>query len=207
VRNGTKVAFSVLSLGLLSLTYTAGQANASSSSLNLAGGPLPSQPSSATPSAAPSASAQASQSAQPSQSASASTSSTGSAGNSGSGSKPQPSSSAAPSASGTPSPSASPSATPTQSAQATVVKQSASVSYQEPHSGMLRVNLVVTKTDGKITAVDTSGSTATAGRQQAFSYLASYAVQYQGSAFGNIGGATYTTDAFKQALDAALAKF
>jgi uncharacterized protein with FMN-binding domain len=29
----------------------------------------------------------------------------------------------------------------------------------------------------------------------------------QGSGFGNISGATYTTEAFKQALDSALGKF
>jgi uncharacterized protein with FMN-binding domain len=34
-----------------------------------------------------------------------------------------------------------------------------------------------------------------------------YAIQAQGASFGNLSGATYTTNAFKQALSSALAKF
>lgn len=39
------------------------------------------------------------------------------------------------------------------------------------------------------------------------STLARAAVQAQGANFGNVGGATHTTDAFKKALETALAKF
>jgi uncharacterized protein with FMN-binding domain len=60
---------------------------------------------------------------------------------------------------------------------------------------------------GKITAIDFLQAGATGGRQQAFSILKTAALNAQGSNFGNVGGATYTTDAFKQALDSALAKF
>lgn len=64
----------------------------------------------------------------------------------------------------------------------------------------------MTKTNGKITAIDYGNSSATGGRQGAFPYLVQYAIQAQGTNFGNLSGATYTTDTFKQALSAALAK-
>jgi uncharacterized protein with FMN-binding domain len=68
------------------------------------------------------------------------------------------------------------------------------------------VQLKVTKANGKITAVDLVQAGATAGRDQAFSYLVSDAISANGSSFGNLSGATYTTDAFKQALDSAISK-
>jgi uncharacterized protein with FMN-binding domain len=68
------------------------------------------------------------------------------------------------------------------------------------------VQLSVTKANGKITAVGMVQASATNGRQQAFSYLVQAAITAQGTSFGNISGATYTTDAFKQALDSAIQK-
>jgi uncharacterized protein with FMN-binding domain len=68
------------------------------------------------------------------------------------------------------------------------------------------IQLSVTKANGKITAIGMVQASATNGRQQAFSYLVQAAVTAQGSSFGNISGATYTTDAFKQALDSAIQK-
>ena len=68
------------------------------------------------------------------------------------------------------------------------------------------VQLKVTEANGKITAVDLVQAGATAGRDQAFSYLVSDAISANGSSFGNLSGATYTTDAFKQALDSAISK-
>ena len=69
-----------------------------------------------------------------------------------------------------------------------------------------QVQVKVTKTDGKITAITYVKSTASRSRTAAFPYLVQYALQYQGANFGNLGGATYTTNAFKQSLTAALAK-
>jgi uncharacterized protein with FMN-binding domain len=69
------------------------------------------------------------------------------------------------------------------------------------------VQVSVTKASGKITAVNLLQEGATGGRQGAFSYLVDYAIQANGSSFGNLGGATFTTDAFKQSLESALAKF
>lgn len=68
------------------------------------------------------------------------------------------------------------------------------------------IQLTVTKANGKITKIDYGNSTASAGRDQAFPYLVQYAIQAQGSSFSNVSGATYTTDAFKQALDSAISK-
>jgi uncharacterized protein with FMN-binding domain len=68
------------------------------------------------------------------------------------------------------------------------------------------VELKVTKSAGKLSAIDVGGSTATDGREQAYPLLVDEAIKAQGSSFGNLGGATYTTDAFKKALDNAIAK-
>ena len=68
------------------------------------------------------------------------------------------------------------------------------------------IELTVTRKAGKISAIDIGQSTATNGREQAFPYLVQYAVAAQGTNFSNLGGATYTTDAFKQALTSAISK-
>ncbi len=67
--------------------------------------------------------------------------------------------------------------------------------------------MTVTKTNGKVSAVDFVVATATGGRQGAFSYLASMAVKSNGASVGNVGGATYTTNTFNQALASAMSKF
>lgn len=68
------------------------------------------------------------------------------------------------------------------------------------------IQLSVTRKGGKISAIDVGQSTASAGREQAFPYLVQYAIKAQGTNFSNLGGATYTTDAFKSALDDAIKK-
>ena len=68
------------------------------------------------------------------------------------------------------------------------------------------VQLEVVRVSGKISAVNLVQGSASAGREQAFPYLQQYAVDAQGSNFGNLSGATFTTEAFKQALDSALSK-
>jgi uncharacterized protein with FMN-binding domain len=83
-----------------------------------------------------------------------------------------------------------------------VTKSSSAIGYRYG-----TVQISVTKTDGKITAIDVGNSSATGGRQVAFQYLVQYAIQSQGTGFGNLSGATFTTDAFKQALSSALSKF
>ena len=69
-----------------------------------------------------------------------------------------------------------------------------------------QVQVKATKTNGKLTAITYVVDTASRSRMAAFPYLVQYAVQAGGANFGNLGGATYTTNAFKQSLTAALAK-
>ena len=68
------------------------------------------------------------------------------------------------------------------------------------------VELTVTKSGGKLTAIDVGSSTATDGREQAYPYLVQSAIEAQGTNFANLGGATYTVDAFKSALENAISK-
>ena len=69
------------------------------------------------------------------------------------------------------------------------------------------IQLSVTKSNGKITDIGLLSAGATGGRETAFSYLVDYAIQANGTSFGNLSGATFTVVAFKKALDSALAKF
>jgi len=73
-------------------------------------------------------------------------------------------------------------------------------------SGYGPVQVKVTKENGKITAVDLIQSVSTGGRDAAFPILVQAAIDANGSNFGNVSQATYTTNAFKQSLDTALAK-
>jgi uncharacterized protein with FMN-binding domain len=68
------------------------------------------------------------------------------------------------------------------------------------------IQLSVTRKAGKISAIDIGQSSASNGRDQAFPYLVQYAIKAQGTNFSNLGGATYTTDAFKTALTSAIKK-
>lgn len=68
------------------------------------------------------------------------------------------------------------------------------------------VQLTVTRHSGKISAIDIGQSSANNGREAAFPILVQEAIKAQGSNFGNLSGATYTTAAFKAALDSAVSK-
>lgn len=68
------------------------------------------------------------------------------------------------------------------------------------------VQLAVTKANGAITKIDLVQAGANNGRQAAFPYLVKDAISANGTNFSNLSGATYTTDAFKQALQSALSK-
>lgn len=69
------------------------------------------------------------------------------------------------------------------------------------------VQISMTKTDGLITAIDMVQGDATNGRAEAYVTLISATIQVQGTNYGNISGATFTTDAFKKAVDNVLKKF
>jgi uncharacterized protein with FMN-binding domain len=184
VRQSTKTAVGAISLGILGLSYQLGTAATPSSGL------FASPTDSASPIAQPSESSSAVAAPDVSVAPPAGGETTNVA--------PQPSASA--SVSTAPSPSAS--KAPTSSNSASATKTGYSV-----ESGFGPVQVKVTKVDGKITEITYLQSVATKGRSAAFPYLVQYAIQANGSNFGNISGATYTTNAFKQSLESALAKF
>ena len=68
------------------------------------------------------------------------------------------------------------------------------------------IQVKVKQVNGKLTTITYLQDQASAGRAQAFPYLVQYALKANGTNFGNLGGATYTTEAFKQALDSATSK-
>lgn len=119
---------------------------------------------------------------------------------------PSQSSSAEPTASS----SAKPTPTPTKSATTTaasVTKKSDPITYvAEKRQGVMQIS--VTKKGSAITAIDIiSGGTEGGEYSSVPGVLAQAAIEAQGSNFGNISRATHTTEAFKKALETALAKF
>jgi uncharacterized protein with FMN-binding domain len=68
------------------------------------------------------------------------------------------------------------------------------------------IQLSVTRKSGKITDIGLVQAQASGGRDQVFPALVQAGLSSQGSGFGNYSGATYTTQAFKQALDSAISK-
>jgi len=96
--------------------------------------------------------------------------------------------------------------TPTKStpASTTVSKTSDAIYYRYG-----TVELTVTKTGSQITDISMVQAGATNGRSSAFPYLIQLALTAQSGSFDTsmMTGATFTTDAFMQALDSALSKF
>ena len=183
MRASTKSAIGVITLGVIALSYNIGETAVVTSNLFTA--PPIAPPS--QPSATPEVPVQPEPGATPSQSASAG---------------------ANPNTSISPVTPANPSAT---ASTAPVVKPPTATSKtfdgSAVQSGYGIVQVQVTKTGSKITDITMLQANATNGRSGAFSYLVQYAIDANGANFANISGATYTTDAFKQSLSAALAKF
>lgn len=197
MRKSTKTAVGVIGLGILGLSYQLGTAATAST------GGFASPTDSATPLAQASDLATATpdpttSSATVAQGSSAGSKSTNTA------PKPTASKSASPAASASASASPSPSAT-----QSSSSSNAASVSKtgDAVESGFGPVQVKVTKVSGKITEITYVQAMATHGREQAFPYLVQYAIKANGSGFGNLSGATFTTNAFKRSLESALAKF
>lgn len=93
------------------------------------------------------------------------------------------------------------------SAAKSVTKKSDAISYvAEKRQGVMQIS--VTKQGSTITAIDIlSGGTEGGQWATVPDLLAQAAIDAQGSNFGNISRATHTTEAFKTALETALAKF
>ena len=206
MRKSTKTAFTLVGFGAMGVSYAIG-ANAQlpqsfgASSTVTTGSLAPSNNSQVGTSS--SANPSTSSAAVPSTSSSASTSSgsgSSNAGSSGAVPKPSKSASPAPAASASAStPAVQPSVTPTKTTAAATTKTGAAIQYRYG-----TVQLSVTLTNGSITAINLVKATATDGRSRAFPTLVSAAISANGIGFGNISGATFTTDAFKQALTSAL---
>lgn len=104
----------------------------------------------------------------------------------------------------TPAPKPTPKPTPKPSPVTPISHQSAAIKYR-----FGTVQVTVTKTGTKITDVTMDRAGATNGRASSFPYLVSLTLQAQSSSFDTsmLSGATYSTDAYLQALDNALAQF
>lgn len=68
------------------------------------------------------------------------------------------------------------------------------------------VQISLTTTDGKITSVTLLQGDASYGRDVAYQALINATIQTQGINYGNVSGATFTTDAFKKAVSNAISK-
>lgn len=69
------------------------------------------------------------------------------------------------------------------------------------------IQISLTKTDGVISAVNVIIGDATNGREEAYLILTAATIEAQSTNYGNVSGATFTTDAFKLAVENVLAKF
>ena len=68
------------------------------------------------------------------------------------------------------------------------------------------VQLEVTATNGKIEKIAEVQAPASSGYMQAFPYLNEMALKAQSADFGNLSGATFSSEAYAQALSSALNK-
>ena len=191
MRKGTQAFISVLSLGVVAAGYQAGQAVVVNT---FAASAAPSQAGSAAPVASPTASQTAAETAAPAAEAPVAATSTTPAA-----AAPKATTAPVAQAPAAPAPKAT---TPAATSSGGTTKDGSAVPYR---FGTVQVS--VTKSGGKITAVNLLQAGATGGRDSAFSYLVDLAIQANGTSFGNLSGATYTVDAFKQSMEAALAKF
>jgi uncharacterized protein with FMN-binding domain len=209
VRKGTKSFVSILSLGLVAAGYQAGQAAEISSGFSAAAAPISGGTTSGSTAPMTSGTTSAGSETLNTPAAVATPAATAAVVPAKSTSSSTQASAATPAAVPTPkatsaAPAPSPAASTAAPAPAATssTKTGSAISYRY---GTVQVS--VTKANGKITAVNLLQQGATGGRQGAFPYLVQYAIQANGTSFGNLGGATYTTDAFKQSLESALAKF
>lgn len=104
-----------------------------------------------------------------------------------------------PSASSTPSTTTKPTKAP---APKEVTVESDAIQYKY---GVVQISL--TKKGNELISVGLIQGDATNGRAQAYKILIDATLQVQGTDFGNVSGATFTTDAFRKAVDNALSKF
>lgn len=68
------------------------------------------------------------------------------------------------------------------------------------------VQLEITATNGKLEKINEVQATASPGYTEAFPYLNEMALKAQSANFGNLSGATFSSEAYAQALSSALSK-
>ena len=232
MRNTTKTFVASVGMGICAISYAIGANSAAGTTFSLGAlnttsgssnptvgvdtGASSSNSSSAQPSSSGSATSKStsSQSAKPSTSSTAkpSSSSTASAASkkkkttkkttsTGSSSAPTPKPTHTSSSAPTPKPSTS---TPPPSST-TVTKTGAVFNDNDRWGDYAQVS--VTKTNGKVTAVNVVSSYATSQWQSAYPYLAQLAVASNGAPVAALSGATYASAAFNGALASAMSKF
>jgi uncharacterized protein with FMN-binding domain len=101
----------------------------------------------------------------------------------------------------TPTPTPTPT-TPTPKPAKAITKTSDEIAYKY---GVVQIS--ITKTGSSITSVSLVKGDATNGRGAAYEILSNATIQVQGTNYGNVSGATFTTEAFKLAVENALGKF
>lgn len=69
------------------------------------------------------------------------------------------------------------------------------------------IQISMTMLGNEITSVEVIQGDLTNGREQAYEILTDATVQVQGTNYGNVSGATFTTEAFKIAVENVLGKF
>lgn len=188
MRTSTKTAVGVITLGVLGLSYQLGQSAEVTSGQFAA--PVANETAAPTAVESPAASPSSSTSVAPAPNSSSSSSAA-----------PKPSASSSATTSTAPAPK--PSASQSQNTSGASATKSGSVI----ESGFGTVQVQVTMVSGKISDITMLQANATHGRAAAFPYLIQYAIETNGANFANLSGATYTTNAFKQSLKDALAKF
>ena len=97
-----------------------------------------------------------------------------------------------------------PTAQPTEQAPTEPVTKTISSDPINYKYGVIQIE--ITATDGRITQVRVLQGDASYGRDAAYDALIQATIQVQGTNYGNVSGATFTTEAFKQAINNALAK-
>jgi uncharacterized protein with FMN-binding domain len=185
VRNQARALITVATLGVLAASYQLGTAAETGLLMGMpaaTAAPVGS-PTESGPVATPVASASASAGVAPTSSSSAGSSTTATK---------------APSTA-TKAPAATPTTAPVASAKTAT---GAAITYKYG-----TIQLEVTQASGKITDVNVLVGTGSGPQYDSvISGLAAYAINANGSNFGNVSRATFSTNAFKQALDSAIAK-
>lgn len=92
--------------------------------------------------------------------------------------------------------------TPTPTPAKPITKTSDEMAYKY---GVVQIS--ITKTAGSITAVSLVKGDTSNGRAAAYEILSNATIQVQGTNYGNVSGATFTTEAYKLAVENALGKF